>query len=402
MQIPATQFASRGGKQCMIINAHALLPHGQFRGVDLRIRDGYITDVNEPGSIQIQRDDQVIDVAGNYLVPGFIDTHVHGARGHNVMSGQTKSLQEISRHLGQLGVTAFVGATASVGFATLAQSVSLASGLVGRDLPGAEFLGLHLEGPFLNPAHRGVHQEANLLTPTPALLNELIGAAGGHLMICTLAPELEGGLAAVEQLTRSGVIVSVGHTGADYATTGQAIAAGARRGTHIFNAMPPLHHREPGPVLALLRDERVFLEIVADGLHVDLDLLAGLFEQPAIAQRLMLVSDGTDVTGLPDGPARRWEGTEVELKSGRAFTPSGGVAGSTGSVIESVRNLVNHQVPLELALHAAATAPATSLGLVERGAIAAGKRADFAILSQDLNVTRTMVAGRTIFNTKES
>lgn len=164
--------------------------------------------------------------------------------------------------------------------------------------------------------------------------------------------------------------------------------------------MPPVHHRSPGPIPALLGAGGVYLEIIGDSVHVDLQLLRELFRAPALAGRLMLVSDGTDVSGLPDGQYRRWEGTPVEVLDGRAYTRGGGVAGSTGTLSDAIRNLTGVGVPLELALAAASQNPARSLGLTDRGEIREGLRADRAVLTPELGVEATFVAGRRVHSTE--
>ncbi|WP_167132225.1 N-acetylglucosamine-6-phosphate deacetylase [Paramicrobacterium chengjingii] len=341
-------------------------------------------------------DIEVTDASGLVIVPGFIDTHVHGALGRNLMEASAEAVGVVSRHLAMRGVTSYVAATATVPLpdieASLSALSSLSSGESADDEAG--LLGIHLEGPFISPDRPGVHRREFLLEPTANHIDRVIDAAVGALRICTIAPELAQGLAAIERLTSAGVVPSIGHTNADAVTTSRAIDAGAARATHLWNAMPPVHHRAPGPVTAILADSRVRPEIVADGIHVSAEMLAAHFAIEPIAERMMLVSDGSDVTGLPDGPHQRWEGTLVSLTDGVARAQSGSIAGSTSSILDGVRTLSAAGVSLADALYSASTSPAESLGYTHIGRIARGAKADLVILDEALAVRRVVLRGR--------
>jgi N-acetylglucosamine-6-phosphate deacetylase len=275
-------------------------------------------------------------------------------------------------------------------------SVAGLAQLVGPVEDGAELLGIHLEGPFLNPARRGVHPAENLCAPTAERVEELLQAAHGSIRLCTIAPELPGAREAIAQLVAAGVRTSLGHTDASFDQTVEALDVGARRATHLFNAMPPVHHRRPGPVPALLADPRVYLELIADGVHVDPNLVRVLMCASDLAGRIVLVSDGTDVAGLPDGQHRRWEGTEVVVREGRSYTTEGSVAGSTSTLMDCVRVAASAGVPVATALAAASHAPARSLGLTDRGHVQAGCWADLLILDDQLNIDMTILHGRNL------
>lgn len=338
---------------------------------------------------------RVVDAAGCVIAPGLVDTHVHGALGSNVMEATPEAVDVVRRSLARGGTTSFVATTASVPLPALEASLSALASIAAEPPAdgGAAMLGVHLEGPFLSPMRAGVHREEHLLTPSPAAIGRVLDAAGAALRICTIAPELEHGIAAIERLAEAGVVPSIGHTDADLATTATAIEAGARRATHLWNAMPPVHHRAPGAVMAVLADARVRPELVADGMHVAPDMLAAHFAIESIGERVMLVSDGADVSGLPDGPHRRWEGTEVVLDEGVSRTHDGVIAGSTATVLDGVRTLVGAGVALGDALHAASTAPADSLGLPAVGRIAPGATADLIVLDDDLRLRSVVLRG---------
>ncbi|WP_053205782.1 N-acetylglucosamine-6-phosphate deacetylase [Jiangella muralis] len=381
-----------GTDEYVLTGGRVLLPDGRLEAGAVHVRAGLIAAVGPDGAAPgVER----IGLDGLIVAPGLVDTHVHGGLGHNVMSADAASLRAIGRRLRPAGVTSFVATTASVPFDRVLHSVrglAALTGLTGPD--GAELLGVHLEGPFLSPDYRGVHQEENLVEPAPDRIAALLDAAGGALRVCTVAPELPHAESAVRTLAAAGVRVSVGHTAATFEQARAAVEWGARRATHLFNAMPPIHHRSPGPVPALLAAESVHLEVVADGLHVAPELLGALAALPGVRDRLMLVSDGTDVSGLPDGDHHRWDGTPVRITGGRAFTHSGGIAGSTSTLIDGVRVLLAAGVPLPLALDAAGRHPARSLGLADRGAVAAGLRADLIVVDDDAVLSHTILHGQ--------
>ncbi|SDU60953.1 N-acetylglucosamine-6-phosphate deacetylase [Jiangella alkaliphila] len=387
-----------GTDEYVLTGARVLLPDGRLEPGAVHVRAGLIAGVGPADGSGLAPGVRRVGLDGRIVAPGFVDTHVHGGLGFNVMSADVESVRAIGRRLRAAGVTSFVATTASVPFDRILRSVrglAALTGPTGADgADGADLLGIHLEGPFLSPDFRGVHQQENLVEPAPARVAALLDAAGPALRICTIAPELPHAESAVRRLTAAGVRVSVGHTAATFEQAAAAIGWGARRATHLFNAMPPIHHRNPGPVPALLADPSVYLEIVADGLHVAPELIGALAALPGVRERLMLVSDGTDVSGLPDGDHHRWDGTAVRVTGGRAFTPSGGIAGSTSTLIDGVRVLLAAGVPLPVVLNAAARNPARSLGLTDRGVVAAGRRADLIVLDEEATITHTIVHGQ--------
>ncbi len=384
-----------------LVGGRVLLPDGRLEVATVEVVDGRIARVAE-GDARPTAGLDAHDVTGRIVAPGLIDTHVHGRLGRHVMMASREAIDAIGRVLLGYGVTSFVGATATVEYGRLMRAVADLATLVGPVDGGAELLGIHVEGPFLSPSRRGVHPAEQLVTPTPERLDALLAAAGPALRICTLAPELDGADQAIRRLVAADVRVSVGHTAATFAQTAAAIDAGVTRATHVFNGMPPIHHREPGPVVALLADPRVRVELVADGVHVAPELVAVLLRSPGLAGRVMLVSDGTDVAGLPDGEHRRWEGTPVVLRDGRAFTLTGGVAGSTATVLDGVRLAVAHGVEPRLALAAASHVPADSLGLTDRGRVDVGRWADLVVFSAELEIVTTILHGSVPGEEKES
>jgi N-acetylglucosamine-6-phosphate deacetylase len=254
--------------------------------------------------------------------------------------------------------------------------------------------GIHLEGPWLSPRRSGAHQPGALTHPAPAAIDELLTAGGGAVRMVTLAPELPGGLDAVGRLADAGVLVAIGHTDATYDEARAAIDAGARLGTHLFNAMRPLHHRDPGPVGALL-DAPVDVELIADGVHLHPAVLRTVFA--AKPGRCILVTDAMAAAGAPDGDYRLGP-MAIEVRGGVARladgSGDGAIAGSTLTMDAAVRFAVRTAgLPLIDVVHAASTAPAAAWGMADVGAIEAGRRADLVVLDERLEVVRVMRAG---------
>lgn len=374
-----------------VVGGQVLMPDHSLRPCEIVIVQGRIHSLAEPGD-RSWAQHEVLDASGCVVAPGLIDTHVHGAGGHNFME-LDGGAPTVARHLAAAGVTSCVAATASTDPPSLARAVE---DLAGRpDLDGdVDVLGIHLEGPFLAAAQRGVHRAEHLRPPTRTEVDALLHAAGGRLRIVTLAPELPEADSTVRRLVDAGVAVGLGHSGATYDDATKAFSHGVSRVTHCFNALPPIHHRAPGPIVAALSDPHVYVEIIGDGRHVSPEIVRWTWQQVGTG-RLVLVSDGADVTGLPDGRHHRWEGTPVALEDGVSRTLQGGLAGGTKGLAACVRDLARSgALPLADALACAAETPARSLGVEEtKGRIAPGRDADLVVLTPDLEVRATVHAG---------
>ncbi len=324
-------------------------------------------------------DVQRVACDGLRAVPGFLDLQVNGVEHHDFTSAPA-SMWEAGTALARHGVTAFLPTIVSSGRGTVeAALAALASGPV--EARGAVPLGLHIEGPFISPRRRGAHAERHLRAPD---LDELPAWVAGGARIVTLAPELPGGLAAVREVASAGAIASVGHTDADADLTRQAIDAGARMATHLFNAMPPFHHRAPGAAGALLDDERVTVGLIGDGVHVD-PLLLRLVARSA-SGRTMLVSDAV---------ATRLGDVELIADGGSARLSDGTLAGSPHAIDHGVRTFAGAVGSADAAIDAVTSVPARLLGLADgRGMLHVGGRADVVLLDEDLGVAATLVGGR--------
>lgn len=374
-----------------------LLENGCWSNSTVMVESGRISELL-PADKRLPRGVTAVDCRGKYVCPGLIDTHVHGAMGHNYMEATEEAFGAISDFLVKSGVTSCLATTTSAEPDDELAALRAIRKASEKPRTGeAEILGAHLEGPFVSVKNRGSHKKENIREITRGELEAIVTAAGGRLRVVTLAPEKEYACEAISFLTKKGVSVSVGHTEASCEITRQALRCGANRATHLYSAMPPMHHRTPGPVPPLLLDDRVFVELTADGIHSTPEMLA-LAVRAAGTDRIVLITDGVDVRGLGDGSYRRWEGTEVVVKDGAAHTLTGSLAGSMLLLSKAVKNMVKFTgVSFAEAVAMATKNPARSVGAFDRkGSIAVGKDADFAIFDESMDLSMTIVRGKVI------
>jgi N-acetylglucosamine-6-phosphate deacetylase len=321
------------------------------------------------------------------IVPGFVDTHVHGGGGASYASTDPGAAVRVAEAHARHGTTTHVASLVSAPLEDLARQVATLAELVGQ---GA-LAGIHLEGPWLSPRFRGAHDESSLRVPARSDIEALLTVGSGAIRMVTVAPELPGGLDAVRQVVEAGAVAAIGHTGADYDTVRAALAAGATIATHLFNAMPQIHHRDPGPVVALLEDERVSVELILDGHHLHTSTSA--LAMRSAAGGFHLVTDAMAATGSPDGTYRLGSRV-VEVEAGVAtLHGTETLAGSTLTMDRAVRAAVAAGASLVRAVQAASMLPALRLGLAGRGQLAPGFRADLVLLDEDLMVRGTMLDG---------
>jgi N-acetylglucosamine-6-phosphate deacetylase len=328
---------------------------------------------------------------GPYVVPGFVDVHVHGWGGHDAM-GDAAALDGMARALLRRGVTSFLPTAVSAPLDDLARFADRVRTWIPRAPDdGAQPLGFNLEGPFLAEARRGAHDPHALRMPADVTDDELESLLDG-LRVVTIAPELPGALELIAWLSARGVAVSLGHSAATLAEARAGYAAGARSTTHVFNAMTGVDHRAPGLAVAALLDDDVYVELIADGIHIDRAVWP-LITRLKPVSRLLLVSDAVALAGAGGGRGRIGA-LDVDVV-GERVTLAGTttLAGSVLSLDVAVRELVASGVPLPAAVTAASANPLALLGITDRGRIAVGQRADLTELDADLNVGRVMRAG---------
>ncbi|MEU6242941.1 N-acetylglucosamine-6-phosphate deacetylase [Streptomyces sp. NPDC047024] len=333
---------------------------------------------------------EVIDASGHWLVPGFVDLHNHGGGGASFAVGSAEDALTAVRTHRAHGTTTLVASTVTDDLDLLARR----AGLLGELAEQGEIAGIHFEGPFISPCRKGAHSEALLRDPDPAEVRKLLDAARGQARMVTLATELPGGLDSVRLLAEQGVIAAVGHTDASYEQTVEAIDAGATVATHLFNAMPPLGHRAPGPITALLEDERITVELIDDGVHLHPAALQLAFHH-AGADRVAFITDAMDAAGAGDG--RYLLGPlEVEVSDGVARLVEGGsIAGSTLTLDRAFRRAVTvDRLPVTDVVTAISANPARLLGLSDRiGSLEPGKDADLVLLDAEFAVKGVMRRG---------
>ena len=328
------------------------------------------------------------------LVPGLVDMQINGCFGVDFVAADPAGWAEVSARLPETGVTSFVPTFITAPVPDLVAGLRRTAALP-ADLGGARVLGVHVEGPFLSAARHGAHDPALLRDPTPEAVDALIEAAPGLLRMHTLAPERPGALAAIRRLVDAGVLVSVGHSDATAEQTEAAADAGARLVTHLFNAMRPLHHREPGVVGQGLADPRLTCGLIADLHHVAAPICRLAFA--AAPGRIVLVTDAVAAAGMPPG-TYDLGGQQVSVDPlGLPRRPDGTLAGSGLRLDAAIANVVAAGVDLRSAVDAASRLPADILGRPDLGRIEAGGTADLVWLGDDLSARATWLAGRLAF-----
>jgi N-acetylglucosamine-6-phosphate deacetylase len=333
---------------------------------------------------------ELVELGDRWLVPGYIDVHVHGGGGAQCNTSEPEEIAEVARFHASHGTTGLLATTVAAPLEDLCLALSAMARCTAPNL-----LGAHLEGPFLSRDRPGAMDPGLFLEPDPRALERLLAAGAGRVRLVTLAPELPGAFALIRRLTSAGAVASIGHTNATDAEVRDAVRAGARAATHVFNAMPPLHHRQPGALGAVLDLAEVSCELICDGVHVD-PVAARLLYRLKGSTRVRLVTDAMAGAGMPDGEYRLGS-RNVAVRAGCARVAGGeAIAGSTLTMGAAVQNAVRFLgIPLEAAVLMASTNSARLLGVDGRkGAIAPGRDADLVVLTETLAPEATMIGGR--------
>ena len=340
--------------------------------------------------------ENVLDAQGRIIAPGFIDIHIQGAGGADILDANPDALKAISQTCARFGTTGFL-ATTIFKPNQKNQHLSIAAQYVGRNLGGANLLGIHLEGPFISPQKRGMVQPDCLASPSLQLLDKILDATNGRLKMMTIAPELPDCLPVIRRLVKAGIIASFGHSNATYEQTLDGFEAGISHVTHLFNAMPSIHHRSPGPLIAIFQTKQVTTQLIADGVHIHPAVLKLTFEILG-PNRIIPITDGMQAMGLNDGKFI-YNGLECESKNGTARYKDGTLIGTALGLSQLLARLMNFtNCPLDVAIKTVTENPAKLLGLEDKkGAIAPGKDADLVLLEPDCSVHTTIVAGKIVF-----
>ena len=359
------------------------------------VENGSVVSVASRNEVQAPSNKAVTDFGDCAIVPGFFDVHIHGGVNCDVMRGTASEMKQLETFLARHGVTSYFPTTVTASLdVTLSALERLADAIEGAEKNGggrAQPLGIHLEGPFLSHAKRGVHPPEDLMQPSLGAFDKLWQAARGHVRMITIAPELDGAEELISEASRRGVCVSLGHSDADLEETRRGIRAGARHATHTFNAMRPLDHRAPGILGEVLTNKQLSADVIADGIHVDRAVVDLLFRAKGI-EKFVLITDAISATGMPDG--RYMLGTlEVEVKDGRCVR-NGTLAGSALTMDRAVRNVMQFaKLDLQQAVRAASMNPAQAAGMPKKGKIEPGGNADFVVLTPDGEIRATVVKG---------
>jgi N-acetylglucosamine-6-phosphate deacetylase len=388
----------------IVLRANRLYtPQEEIHNPLVFIDDGLITDVSSRAQREIPKNATEIDLTHDFadaiLAPGFVDIHMHGGAGLDVMRASAADLPNLNKFLTTHGVTGYFPTTVAApldqtcaALGRLADAIeavqaSHASNGAVQALP----LGIHLEGPFLNHKRRGVHPPENLLEPTLEIFERLWQAARGQVRMMTIAPELPGALEVIAEAARRKVCVSIGHSDAVVEAARAGVRAGARHATHTFNAMRPLDHRDPGILGEVLTDPQLTADIIADGLHIAPEVVR-LFLNAKGKNGSVLITDATAAAGMPDGTYQLGP-ILVEVKDGRC-TLDGKLAGSVLTMDRAVRNITQFAGwSLQDAVQAATLNPARAVGLPQCGVLTAGAEANLVVMTPAGEVMKTMVRG---------
>lgn len=344
---------------------------------------------------------EVLRTFGRRIVPGFVDLHIHGAGGSSFLDADPDAFAEVCRFAARHGTTTLLATLDAAPEQQLVDAVRALAAFEGVE-DGARIAGIHLEGPFLNPEHAGAHHARHFQAPALDMLERLTDASQGRVRHVTLAPELPGALGAIEYLREHGVTVGLGHSAADYRTARRAIAHGALVGTHVPHGLPPLHQRDLSITTALMTDDRVVAELIADGIHVH-PAMVRMLVRSKLPERVALVTNSIFSAGLPDGTYTRDE-TPITVEHGTPReTQTGVLAGSSLTMVEAFTNIMQFTgASLHDASRMASEVPAAILGQERTiGRIAAGMLADLTVLDHDGSVWMTMVAGRIAYRAED-
>jgi N-acetylglucosamine-6-phosphate deacetylase len=388
-----------------IIAGTIYTPAEEIRNGVILVEGHRISKVGSREQVKIPQGAAVIDYQDRTVVPGFIDIHIHGAVGYDLMEATPEAVAAVGKYLARHGTTSYAATTVA---ASLDRTLNAAKGLgeiirasnsshaVSDKIAGAQPVCIHLEGPFLNVKRRGAHPASQIRKPSTELLTRFLDAADGTARILTLAPELEGALTVIEFARGKGLKVGIGHSNATYEEAKSAIEAGATHAVHCFNAMRPFMHRDAGIIGAVLTDDRVSAELICDGIHVEPTAIRLLVRSKGV-ERLILVSDSLSGAGMPDGNYRLGNFT-VHVAGGVCRTVEGNLAGSTIMLDAALRNLSAYAgLSYRECLPCVTSNPARILGLEnQKGIIAPRADADLAVLDQEFYVTQTYVRGRPV------
>lgn len=389
-------MATNSSKEMLSIRGDLLTPDSEIKDGILRIRNGVIEEVSKPGGEP--SDGKFLDFRGKKVIPGLIDTHIHGAGGFD-MTG--KGVGQAAGFLPSHGVTSFLATTHfMLGRKNLLQAVVEIADAIQTPPQGAAILGIHMEGPWV-AADRSPFSKPEYCYPiTREDVLAFQQASHHNLRMVTFAPELAGAMEVIPFLRDQGIIPSIGHTNATYEETKEAVSKGLNHSTHTFNAMQPLHHRKPGALGAILDCDEIIAEMIGDGFHVQAPLMRLLLKAKGV-ERVCLVSDGVPLSGLPAGTRQDWYGFDIGTNGEISTLPDGRPAGAYKLLDQQIQVLIREEVAdLPTAVTIASRIPAAMLGL-KKGQLRSGYDADLVVLNDDSQPIMSMVAGKVVYEREQ-
>ncbi len=362
---------------------------------DILISNGIISSINPTSEESISED--IFNGSGLIAIPGIIDMHIHGAGGSDSLDGTMDSFQNISRTLAMTGTTAFLSAMV-INPKKINDHLIMAKQCTGKDLGGAELLGAYLEGPFINIEKRGGIVPESITEPSERVLDNILQEAGEAIKIMCVAPELNGIDIIIKRLRDNGIIASFGHSDASYEDTIRGFDMGINHVTHLFNAMRPLHHRDPGPLAAIFEEDKVSVELIGDSHHVHPSLIR-MTGKLKHTSKIVCISDGISGMGLPDG-IYTYNKRKYSSKNGLARYLDGTFIGSTMSLLNILMNFMDFTGKGFIeAIDSVTINPARILGIDNRkGSLDIGKDADLVLIDSDFNVHKTIISGRMVYS----
>lgn len=368
----------------IIKNADVYNEKSGFIKVDIYIRNDKIV---EP----FEEQKNVIDASGLYAIPGLTDIHFHGCVGYDFCDGTKQALEKIALYQATNGVTTICPASMTLPEEELEKIFVNASKY--NNKTGAILCGIHMEGPFISTEKKGAQNESYIAKPDIELLRRLNEASGNLIKIVSLAPEIQGSMDFISEL-KNEVVISIAHTSADYDTAMEAFKRGAQNVTHLYNAMPPFKHREPGVIGAAFDTPHSYVELIADGLHVHPSTVRATFKMFG-EDRLILVSDSMMAAGMPEGEYSLG-GQKVMVYNNKAVLSDGTIAGSITNLMDCMKNCVlNMGIPLEQAVKCAAVNPAKAIGIYDLyGSITPGKIANIVLMDKKLDIRAVIIKGK--------
>jgi N-acetylglucosamine-6-phosphate deacetylase len=380
----------------LIHAGRALTPTGEIADAGILIRGTVIEAIGPREGMSLPADATEISATDKSAIPGFVDVHIHGAGGRDVMEATTEALTTVTKTVARHGTTSIVATTVTASADDICRSSEGIAKYIATQYEGegprAKVLGIHFEGPFLSEIRRGVHPAEWLRLPSAELLDRFVTAAGGNALMLTIAPELLGAIPCIDAAIKAGLVVGIGHTDATYEQARLAMAHGAHHAVHVYNAMRPFSHRDSGVIGAVLTTPDVTAELIADGVHVE-EAAMRLLLQAKSAACVILVSDGISATGMPDGKYMLGQ-MEVTVSGGVCRNSEGKLAGSTLTLDRALRNVVALGKSFEDATRMLTLNPAGLLGLeFKKGALRAGADADILLLDDELQLRSVWIRG---------